>query len=79
MNISQTFSGIKWQETQLFLLIILAPMILWYCSVSSKTDTMKIAVITKTAVFRHDNISVAAEALFLKHVKGAILWTAGKE
>lgn len=53
----------KWQGTQLFLLVILMPLILWSCSYSSNTDTMKIAVITKTTEFRHDNIALAAEAL----------------
>jgi uncharacterized protein len=40
-------------------LLVIAPS----CSTSPKTDTMNIAVITKTAGFRHNNIDVAVEAL----------------
>lgn len=51
------------RKGQIRSLIVLLIAFLSACSTLQKTDIMNIAMITKTADFRHDNIPVAVEAL----------------
>jgi len=63
MNHFIFFSNRKMQFYPIITMGWLLLVIFSACSTTTKTDTMNIAVITKTGGFRHDNIDVAVEAL----------------